>query len=101
MADVFYTPDSLRQELLAEAADNIKSDRTDEDLLFQVLLDWGVDLSLHIEKRTIGNHTVFFVDENALIACFDDHVTEDLVKKLATHGPLVSCSRTVAFHLIR
>ena len=88
MEDVFYTPDALRQDLLKEAADNIKSGRTPEDLLFQVLLDWGVDLSSPIETRTIRKQTVFFVDGNALIACFDDCVTEGLVKDIAACQPI-------------
>ena len=97
MEDVFYTPDALSQELLAHTADNIKSDRTPEDLLFQVLLDWGVDLSLPVRSENIQNHTVFFVDENALVACFDDEVTEDLVKELATYGPLRVVFKDSAF----
>lgn len=67
---------------------NIKPDRTPEDLLFQVLLDWGVDLSLPIRKETLRGKTVFFVDENALVACFDDDVDEELVKELAGLKPL-------------
>jgi len=88
MADVYYTPDSIEQDQLKIFTDNIKSDRKPEDLLFQVLLDWGVDLSLPIRKETIQGKTVFFVDENALVACFDTGVNEDLVKELAGFEPL-------------
>jgi len=88
MADVFYTPDAIAQGDLLTQVDNIKPDRSAEDLLFQVLLDWGVDLSLPIRKETIQGKTVFFVDENALIACFDKGVSEELVKDLAKHAPL-------------
>ena len=68
--------------------DNIKLGRKPEDLLFQVLLDWGVDLTLPIRKETILGKTVFFVDENALVACFDTGLTEELVKELARAKPL-------------
>jgi adenine-specific DNA-methyltransferase len=88
MADVYYTPDAIGQDLLSRMTDNIKSDRTPEDLLFQVLLDWGVDLSLPIRKETIQGKTVFFVDQNALVACFDTDVNEDLVKELARFAPI-------------
>jgi adenine-specific DNA-methyltransferase len=88
MADVYYTPDAIDQGQLKIFTDNIKPDRKSDDLLFQVLLDWGVDLSLPIRKETIQGKTVFFVDENALVACFDTGVNEDLVKELAGFEPL-------------
>ena len=88
MADVYYTPDAIGQDQLKMFTDNIKPDRTPEDLLFQVLLDWGVDLSLPIRKEIIQSKTVFFVDENALVACFDTGVNEELVKQLAGFEPL-------------
>jgi len=88
MADVFYIPDSVRQDDLFTAVDNIKYDRTPEDLLFQVLLDWGVDLSLPIRKDVLNGKTIFFVDSDALVACFDTGVTEELVKVLAAKQPL-------------
>ena len=71
-----------------EAVDNVKPDRTPEDLLFQVLVDWGVDLTLPIRRDTLQDKTVFFVDDNALVACFDTGITEELVKELAKHEPL-------------
>ncbi len=88
MRDVYYTPDSLRKNDLFAQIDNIKDDRTSEDLLFQVLLDWGVDLTLPIEQETIESKAVFFVDQNALAACFDTGITEELVKKIATRKPM-------------
>ncbi|MCZ8192965.1 site-specific DNA-methyltransferase [Brevundimonas sp.] len=88
MQDVFYRPDEIGQADLLSAVDNIKPDRTPEDLLFQVLIDWGVDLTLPIRRETIQGKTVFFVDDNALVACFDTGVTEELVKALAGHEPL-------------
>lgn len=88
MAEVYYTPDGVKQNDLLATVDNIKPDRTPEDLLFQVLLDWGVDLTLPIVKKTIQGKTVFFVDGNALAACFDTGVSEDLIKELASEKPL-------------
>jgi len=88
MADVFYTPDQTSQADLLSRVDNVKPDRTAEDLLFQVLLDWGVDLTLPIRRETVQGKTVFFVDDTALMACFDDGISEDLVKELAGHAPM-------------
>jgi adenine-specific DNA-methyltransferase len=88
MQDVYYRPDELTKDLLIKQVDHIKPDRTPEDLLFQVLLDWGVDLSLPIARETIEGKTVFFVDGNALAACFDLGVTETLVKQIAGRKPL-------------
>ena len=88
MADVYYTPDAIDQSQVDAFVDNIKPDRKSEDMLFQVLLDWGVDLSLPIRKETLQGKPVFFVDENALVACFDSGVNEELVKELAGFEPL-------------
>lgn len=88
MQDVYYRPDEVDQKGLLDAVDNIKPDRTPEDLLFQVLVDWGVDLTLPISRETVQGKTVFFVDGNALVACFDTGVTEELVKELAKREPL-------------
>ncbi|MEI4263609.1 site-specific DNA-methyltransferase [Roseovarius sp. D0-M9] len=88
MADVYYTPDATTQADLLIRVDNIKPDRTAEDLLFQVLLDWGVDLTLPITRESVDGKTVFTVAGTALIACFDNGVDETLVKTLATRKPL-------------
>jgi adenine-specific DNA-methyltransferase len=88
MADVYYAPDAVKQTDLVAHTDNIKPERTPEDLLFQVLVDWGVDLSLSIAQETVAKKKVFFVDGNALAACFDPKVSEDLVKELAKRKPL-------------
>lgn len=88
MKDIYYRPDELSQADLLEVIDNVKPDRTAEDLLFQVLVDWGVDLSLPIRRETLQDKTVFYVDDNALMACFDTGITEELVKELAKHEPL-------------
>jgi adenine-specific DNA-methyltransferase len=83
MKEVYYAPDAVKQFDLVAHADNIKEDRTPEDLLFQVLVDWGVDLALPITKEIIAGKTVFFVDGNALAACFDTEISEELVTALA------------------
>lgn len=88
MADVFYTPENTTQADLLTRVDNIKPDRSPEDLLFQVLLDWGVDLTLPITRETLLGKTVFTVAGTALIACFDNGVDAALVKTLAARQPL-------------
>lgn len=88
MKDVYYRPHELKQSDLLDMVDNVKEGRTAEDLLFQVLVDWGVDLTLPIRRETVQGKTVFFVDDNALVACFESGITEDLVKELAGHEPL-------------
>ncbi len=97
MADVYYTPDAVKQTDLVAHTDNIKPDRTPEDLLFQVLVDWGVDLSLPITRETIAGKKVFFIDGNALAACFDPKVSEDLVKELAKRKPLRAVFRDSSY----
>ncbi|MDP4031809.1 MAG: DNA methyltransferase, partial [Pseudorhodobacter sp.] len=97
MKDVYYTPDELKQDNLELFKDHIKPDRRPEDLLFQVFLNWGLDLTLPIAKETIDGKTVFVVDTNALLACFDSGITEELVKKLAKHKPLRAVFRDDAF----
>ena len=99
MADVYYMPDAIEQGQLKIFTDNIKSDRKPEDLLFQVLLDWGVDLSLPIRKETIQGKTIFFVNQPPydLVACFDTNVNEDLVKELARFEPLRVVFRDTGF----
>jgi adenine-specific DNA-methyltransferase len=90
MSDVYYAPDEVVQTELEFYTDNIKEDRTSEDLLFQVLLDWGVDLTLPITREIIDDREVFFVDNNALAACFDKNgkITEEFCKQLAERQPM-------------
>ncbi|NUL36430.1 MULTISPECIES: site-specific DNA-methyltransferase [Kosakonia] len=90
MADVYYSPDALDNAKFDLFVDNIKPDRTPEDLLFQVMLDWGVDLALPIDKQSIQDKEVFFVEGNVLAACFDasGSIDEAFVKELAKHQPL-------------
>lgn len=88
MRDVYYTPDAVSQDLLADQIDNVRTDRSAEDLLFQVLLDWGLDLALPVQPQTIAGKCVFFVDTDALAACFDPGIDESFVKQLTSHKPL-------------
>jgi len=97
MNDVYYTPDQLDQDNIDLFAEHIKGDRTAEDLLFQVMLDWGVPLSAKIEKQTIDGKTVYLVNENDLLACFDNGINEGLIKKLAEHKPMRAIFRDDAF----
>jgi adenine-specific DNA-methyltransferase len=97
MKEVYYTPDAVAQEALPGLVDNIRADRSPEDLLFQVLLDWGVDLALSISQKIIAGKTVFFVDGNALAACFETGIDEDFVKQLAAHKPLRAVFRDAGF----
>ena len=97
MKEVYYTPDAVSQDLLSDQVNNIREDRTSEDLLFQVLLDWGVDLALPITQETIDGKPVFFVDSNALAACFETGINEDFVKLLAKRAPLRVVFRDAGF----
>lgn len=96
MKDVYYTPDSLKKANLDFFESNIKEDRTDEDLLFQVMLDWGLELSLPIEPKQIADKTVYFVAENSLVACFQP-LSMELIDQIAQYKPLrfVSAERSI------
>lgn len=85
MEDVYYTPDHLDKQDLFK--NNIKSDRTAEDLLFQVMLDLGIMLSSKIETKQIDGKTVYYVEGKYLVACFDEDVTEETITKIAKEKP--------------
>lgn len=87
MKEVYYNPAEYELSLLGKLEDNIKEDRTPEDLLFQVMLDLGVLLSSKIWETTIAGKKVFNVEDNYLIACFDDNVTEDVITEIAKQKP--------------
>ena len=87
MKDVYYSPSEFDMNLLDMMADNIKEDRTPEDLLFQVMLDLGVTLSSKIEATTIAGKTVFDVADGFLIACFDKDVNDETIKAIAQKQP--------------
>ena len=87
MKDVYYSPADFDMNLLDMMADNIKEDRTPEDLLFQVMLDLGVELSSKIEETIIGGKKVFDVADGFLIACFDKDVNDETIKAIAQKQP--------------
>ncbi|UQZ84545.1 putative methyltransferase [Paenibacillus konkukensis] len=97
MKDVYYTPDKLGQLNLDDMASNIKEDRTGEDLLIQVMLECGLELSLPMESKKIEGKTVHYVAGNSLIACFDDEVPESVIKKIAEDQPLRVVFRDSSF----
>ena len=87
MKNVYYNPAEYEPSLFTSLEDNIKEDRTSEDLLFQVMLDLGVLLSSKIQETTIAGKKVFNVEDNYLIACFDDNVTEEVITEIAKQKP--------------
>lgn len=86
MEDVYYTPQEFTMQSLFN--ENVKADRTGEDLLFQVMLDLGIELSAKIETQQIAGKTVYLVDDNYLVACFDRDVTEAVVTEIAKLHPI-------------
>ena len=88
MEDVYYTPDNFDANNLFTLADNIKPDRTSEDLLFQVMLDLGIELSAKIEKTEIAGKEVWCVDGGYLMACFDREVNEATITEIAKQKPV-------------
>ena len=93
MENVYYTPDEVSQQDMFSLVDNVKPDRTPEDLLFQVMLDLGVLLSSPIEVKEIAGKKVFNVAEGFLLACFDHDVTEETVKAIAQMKPYYAVFR--------
>ena len=97
MKDVYYNPDEYTMSSLFGMADNIKDDRTPEDLLFQVMLDLGILLSSKIEETTIAGKKVFSVADGYLYACFDSDVSEETVKAIAQKKPYYAVFRDSGF----
>lgn len=97
MEDVYYRPDEITMQSLFSMADNIKPDRTPEDLLFQVMLDLGILLSSKIEETTIAGKKVFSVADGYLYACFDSDVSEETVKAIAQKKPYYAVFRDSGF----
>lgn len=93
MKPVYYKPNEYGQDMLSMLESNIKEDRTPLDLLFQVMLELGKQLSAKIEEKVIAGKKVFVVDDNDLIACFDEDITEDVVKTIAQMKPLYAVFR--------
>ena len=97
MKDVYYAPDDYDQGLLAGLESNIKEDRTDLDLLFGCLIDWGLPLSLPYKSEQLGGCTVHTYNDGDLIACFDANIPESVVKEIAQRKPLRAVFRDSGF----
>lgn len=97
MKEVYYNPAELEISLLTDLTDNIKEDRTAEDLLFQVMLDLGIMLSAKVEQTTLDGKTVFNVNGNHLIACFDKEITDETIKAIAKQEPYYFVMRDDGF----
>ena len=97
MADVSRTADEVDQLMFDQLESSIKPGRNSEDLLFQVLLDWGLELSMSISKEVLDGREVFFVEEDALSACFDREVSLDVVREMAKRQPLRAVFRDDGF----
>lgn len=97
MTDVWYAPDGTHQAQLAGLEHSTKPDRSGEDLLYQVLIDWGMDLAVPISVEQIGGHQVFSVDDDSLVACFDTDVDQRLAREIAQRSPLRAVFRDASF----
>lgn len=97
MKDVFYHPSKLDQQSIEDLISNIKEDRTPEDLLTQVILDLGLELNLPIKKKEILGNTLFIVQHNALVACFDDDINFEIVDEIAKLEPFKVVFKDASF----
>ena len=97
MKDVYYAPNELNQNQLDLFESKIKEDRTAEDLLTQVILDLGLTLDLSIEEKRILNNTVYFVESNSLVACFDDTININIIDEICKCNPLKIVFRESSF----
>ena len=97
MNDTYYNVEEISQTNLFETESNIKEDRTPEDLLTQVILDLGLELSLKIEEKNINGKKVFYVDEDSLVACFDEGVDKNLATVIAKNMPMKVVFRDSCF----
>lgn len=93
MQDIYYSPKDISQADLFSQVDNVKPDRTGEDLLFQVMLELGATLDSKIETTTVAGKTIYNVAEGYLVACFDPDVTDDVVKSIAQMQPAYAVLR--------
>ena len=87
MKDIYYKPKELNQKQLELFETNIKEDRTSEDLLTQVILDLGLTLNLKVEEKNILDNKVYFVDDNSLVACFDDNLNINIIDEICKYNP--------------
>ena len=97
MNDVYYNPTAFNQSMLDMTVDNVKADRTPLDLLFQVMLDLGVELSADIVEKTVNGKKIYAVNGNDLIACFDNDIDNDVITSIATEKPLYAVFKDKSF----
>jgi len=97
MKEVYYAPKAYKQDELELFLDNVKPDRSDLDLLFGCMLDWGVQLSLPMSQEVVDGCTIYTVNEGDLVACFNEHITQDVVKAIADKAPLKVIFRDSCF----
>jgi len=97
MQDVYYNPSAMTQSLLDTTIDNVKPDRTPMDLLFQVMLELGVELSAKIEEKQVTGKKYYIVNDNAIIACFDDDLNNDVITEIAKLQPLYAVFKDKSF----
>ena len=97
MEDVYYHPEELTQTMLGGMVSNIKSDRSDLDLLYACLLDWGVEINLPHSAETLDGCTIHNVDDGALVACFDENVPNTVIRRMADLHPLRAVFRDSSF----
>jgi adenine-specific DNA-methyltransferase len=97
MNDVYYNPTAFNQSMLDMTVDNVKADRTPLDLLFQVMLDLGVELSADIVEKTVNGKNIYAVNGNDLIACFDNDIDNDVITAIATEKPLYAVFKDKSF----
>ena len=97
MKNIYYKPSDLTQLNILDLANNIKGDRTSEDLLIQVILDLGLTLDLKIEEKNMLNNKVYFVENNSLVACFDDNVNIDIIDEICKYHPFKIVFKDVSF----
>ena len=97
MKDVFYKPSDIAQTNLFDLMSNIKEDRNSEDLLTQIMLDLGLTLDLKIEQKNIIDNQVYYVAENALVACFDDKINIDIIDEICKCNPLKVVFKDISF----
>jgi adenine-specific DNA-methyltransferase len=97
MKDVYYSANEYTQEKIADLVSNIKEDRTDLDLLYGVMIDWNLPLSLKHKIEKIQGVTIHMVDEGSLVACFENKVSETVIREIAKLKPLRAVFRDSSF----
>lgn len=97
MTDVYYSANEYSQDMLSMLESNVKEDRTDLDLLFGCLLEWGLPLSLPYTSETIEGCTVHTYNDGDLIACFDENIPDSVIKTIAKRQPLRTVFRDSSF----